>query len=164
MNPFEMLKEDHKKVKEMFKEFESAGDRALKKKADIVEKVIEALEVHTEVEESLFYPTSKESLDTEGKKLIAEAFEEHGVVKKLIAEIKDLEPGDERFEAKLTVLMESVRHHIKEEESELFPKAKKALGDEAEPLGDEMEEKKEELEGEQAPRPTRPRLEAERRY
>ena len=145
MNPFSLLKEDHKKVKGLFEEFEALGDRAHKQKQAIVEKVIPELEVHTQVEEEIFYPAVKQSVDKEGKHLIVEAFEEHAIVKRLLEELKGLSPEDEKYEAKFKVVMDSVKHHIKEEENELFPEAKEAIGDEADELGERMEERKMEL-------------------
>ncbi|HKX13270.1 MAG TPA: hemerythrin domain-containing protein [bacterium] len=148
MNPFTMLKEDHKKVKALFKEYEDAGDRAFKKKGQIAEKVMYELEVHAQVEEELFYPKVKQNVDKEARHLVNEAYEEHHVVKMLIAELKALKPEDEAFDAKFKVLMENVKHHIKEEEHELFPEAKDSLDGMSEPLGEEMEGRKVELQEE----------------
>ena len=145
MNPFTMLQEDHKKVKALFKEYEEAGERAFKRKAEIVEKVFHELEVHTQVEEELFYPKVKENVDQEARHLVNEAYEEHHVVKMLMAEMKELEPEDEAFDAKFKVLMENVKHHIKEEENELFPEAKDGFDGMSEPLAEEMEGRKTEL-------------------
>jgi hemerythrin-like domain-containing protein len=149
MNPFRLLKEDHKKVKELFETFEGLGDRAHKQKQEIVEKVIQELTIHTHIEEKIFYPAAKAVVEKEGKELVAEAYEEHNVVKKLIVEIQGLKSDDERYDAKFKVLAENVKHHIKEEENELFPKAQKALSDEADQIGDQMEELKQELQEEQ---------------
>lgn len=145
MNPFNMLKEDHKKVKAMFQEYEKAGERAYAKKKEIAEKIFHELEVHTKVEEEIFYPAIKENTDKEGQALVAEAFEEHRLVKEMIEEIKKLEVEDEVYQAKFKVLRENVEHHIEEEEGELFPEAKDALEEGTEEVGDEMEERKEEL-------------------
>ncbi|HEX5035479.1 MAG TPA: hemerythrin domain-containing protein [bacterium] len=148
MNPFSMLKEDHRKVKQLFKEYEDAGDRAFRKKGQIAQKAIHELEVHAQVEEELFYPKVKQNVDKEARHLVNEAFEEHHVVKVLIAELKKLKPEDESFDAKFKVLMENVKHHIKEEENELFPEARDGLDGMSEPLGEEMEDRKMELQEE----------------
>ncbi len=145
MNPFTMLKEDHKKVKALFKEYQGLGDRPSKKKEKIVEQIFNDLEIHAKVEEDLFYPKVKECIEAKDKKLVAEAFEEHLIVKRLIDELKKLHVGDEVFEAKFKVLREGVMHHIEEEEEDLFPKAKKGLDGKSGPLGVHMEEEKEEL-------------------
>ncbi len=145
MNVFTLLKQDHKKVKNIFQDFEALGDRAHKQKEELVNRAIQELEVHTQIEEEIFYPAVKVKAQKEGQKIIVEAFEEHAVVKQLLKEIQELEPADEKYEAKFKVVMDSVKHHIKEEEVELFPKAKKALGDQAEEIGDQMEERKADL-------------------
>ena len=90
--------------------------------------MLAALEVHTTLEEELFYPAVKQKTDRDGKDLVAEALEEHHVVTTLMAELKGLDPADERYDAKFKVLMETVTHHIEEEEGEMFPEAKEVLG------------------------------------
>ncbi len=146
MNPFNMLKEDHKKVKALFKEFEETGDKAFKKKEEISQKVFTELEIHTTIEEEILYPSIEKAADEkETEELVKEAFAEHAVVKDLIEEMKEMGCEDENFAAKFKVMQENVEHHIEEEEGELFPKAKKILGDQSEEIGDEMQERKEEL-------------------
>jgi Hemerythrin HHE cation binding domain. len=145
MNPFTLLKEDHKKVKALFKEYEAAGDKAFKKKQDLSDEIFKELEVHTTVEEEIFYPKIKETADKEGQELVLEGYEEHLIVKRLMEELKGMNVHDEKYDPKFKVLMENVKHHIEEEEGEMFPKAKKGLDGEAEELGEEMEVKKEEL-------------------
>ena len=103
------------------------------------------LEVHAEVEEEIFYPAAKAKADKEGQELVAEAVEEHHVVKMLIGELKAMPEVNEQYEAKFTVLIENVEHHIEEEEKEMLPDAKKTLGKEIEALGDEMQARKEQL-------------------
>jgi hemerythrin-like domain-containing protein len=149
-NPIEMLKEDHEKVKELFKEFESAGENAHKKKQRIAEKACEELDVHAAIEEEIFYPAIRDSGHEEASKLVAEAVEEHKVVKTLIEEIRQLQPEDEEFEAKFKVLSENVEHHAEEEEQEMFPVAEEALGDTLEQIGQQMMARKKELMREQA--------------
>ena len=144
-SPVEMLEADHAKVKALFDQFEEAGDRMTKAKQQIVEHVFEALEVHTQLEEELFYPAIKALGEKEGKKLIAESLEEHQVVKTLMEEMRALNPSDEHYEAKFTVLMENVRHHIAEEEDEMFPMAEEELADEMDSLLAQMQERKQSL-------------------
>lgn len=145
MDPIKLLKDDHKKVKKLFREYESAGDRAYQTKQRIAEQVFTELAVHTAIEEEIFYPAAKAKADKEGKELVAEGFEEHHVVKVLIDELKALSPEDEQYDAKFKVLTENVEHHIEEEEGEMLPDAEKTLKDELEPLGDQMQRRKEEL-------------------
>lgn len=115
----DMLRDDHKKVKGLFEEFEQAEDATTKQR--IVETALTELEVHSKLEEELVYPAIRAEVDADD--LMDEALEEHRVVHRLLGELKKMKPKDERFDAKFTVLAENVRHHIKEEESEMFPKA-----------------------------------------
>lgn len=115
----DMLRKDHKKVKGLFEEFEQAEDATTKQR--IVETALTELEVHSKLEEELIYPAIRAEVDDDD--LMDEALEEHHVVHGLLGELKKMKPSDERYDAKFTVLAENVRHHIKEEESEMFPKA-----------------------------------------
>jgi hemerythrin-like domain-containing protein len=141
----EMLKHDHAQVKDLFRQYEAAGDRAYQKKQRIAEEVFTELEVHTTLEEELFYPAMKRKTDQNGKDLVAEAMEEHHVVTTLMEELKGLDPKDERYDAKFKVLMDNVEHHIEEEEGEMFPEAEEVLGDRLERLGTQMQERKQQL-------------------
>ncbi|HZO28996.1 MAG TPA: hemerythrin domain-containing protein, partial [Chloroflexota bacterium] len=121
MDAVKLLKDDHKKVKELFRQFEKA--RSTDRKKVIAEEAMHELEVHAEIEEEIFYPAAKAKADAEGKELVAEAVEEHHVVKVLIGELKSMREVNEQFEAKFTVLIENVEHHIEEEEKEMLPDA-----------------------------------------
>jgi len=114
-----LLKHDHREVEDLFKRFERAGDGALKQKRKLVDQMIEELSRHASIEEQILYPWAREYIDQSDDDVL-EALEEHHVVKWLLWELEDLAPDDERFDAKVTVMMENVRHHVKEEESELF--------------------------------------------
>ena len=116
-----MLKADHKKVKELFAEYEEATPQ---KQQDIAQTTIQELEIHAGLEEELIYPAIRKG--TKDDKLMNEATEEHHLVHVLIAELKELEPSDATFKAKFTVLGELIKHHVKEEEGEMFPEAQKA--------------------------------------
>ena len=143
----DMLKEDHEKVKTLFQQYEAAGDRAYKTKQRIAEEVFTELEVHTTLEEEIFYPAVKRKADQDGQALVAEALEEHHVVAVLMEELKSLDPKDERYDAKFKVLMENVAHHIEEEEEEMLPDAEEILREQLERLGEQMQGRKEELMG-----------------
>jgi hemerythrin superfamily protein len=122
-----LLKADHKEVEKLFKQFEKLGDRATVSKRKVVDQLIEALSAHASIEEQHFYPAVREHVpDVEGD--VLEGLEEHHVVKWTLNELKDLDPSHERFDAKVTVLIESVRHHVQEEEDELFPAVREAMG------------------------------------
>jgi hemerythrin superfamily protein len=114
-----LLKKDHDTVKGLFEKFEKAEGRLLKKK--IVGQALTELKVHAAIEEDLFYPAVRKPV---GKDIMNEADEEHHVAKVLIAELEEMDGRESHYDAKFTVLAENVRHHIKEEENELFPKAK----------------------------------------
>ena len=114
-----ILKEDHRDVEKLFKRFERAGDGAVQQKREIVDEIIAALSQHAAIEEQVLYPWAREYIVDADH--VLEAIEEHHVVKWLLSEIETLDPDDERFDAKVTVMIEAVRHHVKEEESELFP-------------------------------------------
>ena len=134
-----MLKTDHKKVKALFAEYQEATPR---KQQDIAQTIIHELEIHAELEEALIYPAIRKG--TKDDTLMNEATEEHHLVHVLIAELKDLETSDATFKAKFTVLGELVKHHVKEEEGEMFPQAQKAKID-WEALEAEVTERKEQL-------------------
>ncbi|OKI25626.1 hemerythrin domain-containing protein [Streptomyces sp. CB03911] len=122
-----LLKEDHKEVRQLFRAFEAADDDAKAVKADLVSRILQALTVHTYIENEVMYPTVRELVpDLESD--ILESYEEHHVADLLCAELDAMDPDDERFDAKTTVLIESVGHHIEEEENEWFPKVRSALG------------------------------------
>jgi hemerythrin superfamily protein len=122
-----LLKDDHKQVKALFRQFESAGDRAHAEKGRLVKKIIELLTIHTYVENEVMYPEVRRLLpDLEDD--VLESYEEHHVVDVLCMELWAMDPTSERFDAKTTVLIENVTHHVKEEEQDWFPKVRAGLG------------------------------------
>ncbi|MFF1785621.1 hemerythrin domain-containing protein [Kitasatospora sp. NPDC058243] len=142
MDAIVLLKEDHKTVEKLFKAFEKAGDRAFAEKRRIADRVIEELTVHAVIEEKVFYPAAREAAP-ETKDHVLESIEEHHVVVWMLSELSGLDPEDERFDAKMTVLMENVRHHVEEEEKDWFPEVRKAMGrNRLQHLGDQLEEAK----------------------
>ncbi|MEW6152550.1 MAG: hemerythrin domain-containing protein [Actinomycetota bacterium] len=127
MDALLLLTADHNRVRGLFKKFEDAHEADDQDEMTAVAaKIIEELEVHAEIEEEIFYPSIREASE-ELAETVAEGVEEHHVAKTLIEEIKALAPGDEAWEAKITVLIESVEHHAEEEESEMFPEVRKVL-------------------------------------
>src|SRR3954453_3093092 len=149
MDAITLLKNDHREVEKLFKRFEKAGDNAYVEKRDIVDRIIEELSKHAAVEEQVFYPVTRATVP--GVEDIAlESMEEHHIVKWVLSELDGMDPEDERFDAKVTVLIENVRHHVEEEEGEFFPKVRNELGRKA--LGDLGEA----LENAKATAPTHP--------
>lgn len=126
MDAIALLKADHQAVEAKFARYEKLGERALKAKATVVADVIKALSAHAAIEEALFYPAVRERLADQEDQVL-EALEEHHVVKWTLSELDGMSPDHERFNAKFTVLMEGVRHHVKEEEKELFPRVRKGF-------------------------------------
>jgi len=125
MDAITLLKQDHKAVSKLFKDFEKAKQPAQQRK--LAEKVIKELAVHAAIEEMVFYPAVRDRVP-KSEDTVLESLEEHHVVKWVLSELADMKPDHERFKAKMTVLIETVRHHVEEEEQELFPKVRKALG------------------------------------
>jgi len=122
-----LLKEDHQEVKKLFRRFENAGEDAHVEKGELVKKMIELLTVHTYIENEVMYPEVRKLVpDVEDD--ILESYEEHHVADVLCMELFMMKPDNDRFDAKTTVLIESVEHHIEEEEEEWFPKVREALG------------------------------------
>jgi hemerythrin superfamily protein len=126
MDAISMLKEDHKIVERLFKRFEKAGERAYAEKRKVADRIIEELAQHAAVEEQLFYPVAR-ATDSDVEDVVLESLEEHHIVKWVLSELDAMDPTDERFTAKMTVLIENVRHHVKDEEQEFFPKVRDAL-------------------------------------
>jgi hemerythrin superfamily protein len=139
MDAIVLLKDDHKAVEKLFKEFEKAGESAHKEKQPIVQKIIQELTTHAYIEEEIFYPSARQEVPETGSHVL-ESVEEHHVVVWMLSELKNLDPTDERYDAKVTVLIENVRHHVEEEEKEWFPEVCKAMGrNRLQELGERME-------------------------
>jgi hemerythrin-like domain-containing protein len=132
------LKDDHKEIRRLFDRFEKAGDNAETTKGKLVDQIIELLTVHTYIENEVMYPRVRKLLpDLEDD--VLESYEEHHVADVLVMELAGMKPSAERFDAKTMVLIESVRHHIEEEEQEWFPKVREGLGRKAlQEIGAEM--------------------------
>lgn len=137
-NAINILKNDHNKVKELFKKFENSTRR---EKKEIVDDTIQELKVHASIEEEIFYPTVRGKIKRD---IMNEANEEHHVAKVLIAELEQMDGTEEHFDAKYIVLCENIRHHIKEEEDLMFPLVDKINLD-FEALGKKMLAKKKNL-------------------
>lgn len=147
MDAFELLKADHKKVNELFDQLEAATGKA---KLKVFDQIKTELELHTHIEEKIFYPALEKPEQTHD--LTLEAYEEHKMVKTLLAELSGARTADDEWQAQAKVLRENVEHHVDEEENELFDKAEDALSDEEiEALGQRMEAEKARQQGRTAP-------------
>lgn len=150
MNAFELLKADHKKVAQLFDQLEKASGKA---KLDLFEQIKSELELHTHIEETIFYPALEKPEETHD--LTLEAYEEHKVVKSLLSDLAGAKSANDEWQAKAKVLREKVEHHVEEEENELFDKANGALSDEQiESLGERMDTAKARKRGRSASPPT----------
>ena len=142
MDAITLLRADHRSVEKLFKQFEKTTARARGERRKLVESMIGELSVHAAIEEQYFYPAVRE-LVPEETSTVLESLEEHHIVKWVLSELEDTDVDDERFEPKVTVLIELIRQHVREEESDLFPATRAAvkrrqLGE----LGERMEQAK----------------------
>ena len=143
MNAITLLKKDHRTVEKLFKRFEKAGEAAYVEKREIVARVIEELSVHAVIEEQVFYPYVRRNVEGVEDDTL-EALEEHHIVKWVLSELEGMDATDERYVAKTTVLIENVRHHVEEEEGELFPRVADALNDrQLDDLGERLDKARE---------------------
>ena len=138
MNAFTLLKEDHKKVAGILEKIDATTERGVKTREELFTQLKNELDIHAEIEETIFYPALEKHEET--RDITLEGIEEHRIVKELLAELDAMAKDDEIWTAKMTVLKENVEHHVEEEEGEMFPKARKALTEEEiETLGTRME-------------------------
>ncbi|HEY7519789.1 MAG TPA: hemerythrin domain-containing protein [Methylomirabilota bacterium] len=137
MKATDLLKKQHRQVEKLFKQAEKATQA--RQRRQLMDQIIEMLKMHTQIEEEIFYPAVRELGTSKAEEMVDEAFEEHHVVDLVLAELPSVDPEDERYEAKITVLSELVKHHVEEEEGEMFPLAEKKLGAErVRELGQQM--------------------------
>ena len=146
-----LLRADHKRVSALFEQYEST--RSTAKKKTLVDTICRELTIHAQVEEEIFYPAVKAAL--KDKELIPEATIEHATLKELIAQVEGKEPDGEMFDARIKVMSEYVKHHVKEEQNEMFPKARATRLD-MNALGEQIAARKEELSAQ--PRTGKPTL------
>ena len=145
MKATDLLKKQHREVKSLFKKLESADNARMRRQ--LMTEIARNLEAHTVIEEEIFYPAVRGLESRKAEDMVLEAYEEHHVVKLVLADLPHVNPEDERFEAKMTVLSELVEHHVQEEEKEMFKLAQKLGKDELEELGEQMAERFEAVRG-----------------
>jgi iron-sulfur cluster repair protein YtfE (RIC family) len=155
MDAIKLLKEDHDKVGDLLEDLVATTPRASKKRADLLSKITEELEVHTQIENEIFYPAFRQAGEkSDDEKLFFEAREEHRAVGELVLpDLNKTTADSEQFGGRAKVLKELVEHHVKEEEGEMFPRAKKLMSrDELQALGEKMDARKRELLQQRSPR------------
>jgi len=141
MDAFELLKSDHEKVAGILNKIEGTTERALKTREELFTQLKTELDIHAAIEEKIFYPVLEKA--EASRDITLEAFEEHRLVKQLLAELESGSKDDETWTAKFTVLKENIEHHVEEEEGEMFKQARKVLSKaEIEELGTRMEKAK----------------------
>ena len=139
MKATDLLKKQHKSVKALFKKVENTEDA--RRCRQLMDEITNELKIHTKIEEEIFYPAVREIGTSKAEELVDESFEEHHVVDLVLAELPKVDPEDDRFAAKMTVLSELVQHHADEEEEEMFPMCEKKLGRERlQQLGEQMQQ------------------------
>jgi len=138
MKATDLLKKQHKSVKALFKKVDKTEDG--RQRRQLMDQIANELRIHTKIEEEIFYPAVREIGTSKAEEMIDESLEEHHVVDLVLAELPTVDPEDERFAAKMTVLSELVEHHAGEEEDDMFPMCEKKLGRERlEELGERMQ-------------------------
>ena len=147
-NALDLLKRDHQEVDKLFKQYEELKDGADdSEKENLVSQICDALSVHAQIEEAIFYPAARQALpEEEGQDLLNEAAVEHQTLKDIIARLEAAPPSDPLYDAGVKVLSEYTKHHVREEEDELFPKLKSSEMD-LEAIGQQLAERKQQLEG-----------------
>ena len=143
MDAIQLLTKDHRDVEEMFAEYESLEEGVEKERRQkLAERIVDSLRMHTQIEESKFYPAVREEVE-DARDLVEEAMEEHAKLKDALSELSDMSPDEGEFDDKMQEIMEDVRHHVEEEEGELFPKTREGMSaDRLEKIGQEMEQEK----------------------
>ncbi len=141
MNLFTLLKTDHEKVAGILASIEETTERAAKGREELFTRLKEELDLHAKIEEEIFYPALEDSEET--REVTLEAYEEHRLVKQLLAELESEPKDTEEWTAKFTVLKENIEHHVEEEEGEMFKNARQVLSEEEiETLGNQLQEAK----------------------
>jgi hemerythrin-like domain-containing protein len=148
MNAIQLLKDDHKKVRGLLAELEATTPRGVKTRTELLARIAREIEVHTTIEEEIFYPAFKAAGEKgDDDKMYFEALEEHRAAGDLVLpDLLSTDPGSEKFSGRAKVLKELVEHHADEEEKEMFPRSKNLLSrDELAELGEQLEARKDEL-------------------
>ena len=140
----EMLRSDHRKVEALFAQYETANGEHSQKET-LIKQICRELDLHTRLEEEIFYPIIQFSLNEEGEQLIAEATNAHETIKNIIGQLSNMIPGETSYDTVVQQLKQWVKHHVEEEEKEMLPKAEQQLSDQLESLGVRLQQYKQRL-------------------
>lgn len=145
MDAVRMLLDDHERVRRLFQEYQQSAGSDGARAATAAQQILMELEIHSKLEEEIFYPAYRTKAEADGKELVAEAYEEHAEVDRMVAELKSMSPGTREYNAKMQTLIDNVEHHVQEEESEMLPDAQEVLGNQTDRLGQEMMQRKQQM-------------------
>ncbi len=146
MNPVQMLKDDHQRVRQLFQQFQQTNDQD--RQQQIADQVLTELDVHAAIEEEIFYPAMRQKAGGgEEQQMLEEAYQEHAQAKTLIQQLRGMQASDPQFSTLMQQLQQDVEHHVEEEETEMLPKAEEELSDQMDRLGQEMQARKQQLMG-----------------
>lgn len=147
MNALDLLKDDHDKVRDLLEQLVNTTERAEKKRPELLARIEKEMQVHTQIEEEIFYPAFKKASGKSNDKMYYEAHEEHRAVEDLVMpDLKQADPTGTQFSGRAKVLKELIEHHAGEEEEEMFPQARKTMSElQLEELGEKMQARKKEL-------------------
>ena len=146
MDPVQMLKDDHQKVKQLFQQFKQTNDQ--NQQQQIADQVLNELDVHASLEEEIFYPALRQKAGGgEYRQMLEEAYQEHAQAKTLIQQLRGMQASDPQFATLMQQLQQDVEHHVQEEETEMLPKAEQELSDQMDRLAQEMQARKQQLMG-----------------
>lgn len=129
-DPIEIIHEDHRKLEELFKEYEDLESSAYESKEKLVRRIRKLMRLHMSMEEKIFYARAEDSLEGENKSIVQEGIAEHDVAQRILEELSVTHPEDPQFYARVKVLSENTAHHIMEEEEELLPKVQEKISSE----------------------------------
>jgi hemerythrin-like domain-containing protein len=144
-NPLDMLRQDHERIKHLFREYEAADDDDFTQKEEVGQRAFDELEAHSNIEEKVFYPALGRVLGDGDKYLLDKARDDHREIENLIAELRGVDPENSGFDVRFQMLIDKAEEHMDEEEVDLFPEAEENLGSEMIKLGQEMEDYREQI-------------------
>src|SRR5829696_7836796 len=142
-DPIQMLLDDHQRVRDLFQQLQSDGQGG--QTEQVARQILMELQVHSKLEEEIFYPAFRQQGNAEDKELIAEAYDEHAEVDQMVTQLMGMGPSEAQFMPMMRKLQQDVEHHVQEEETEMLPKAREELRGQLDRLGQEMMQRKQQL-------------------